>query len=189
MKLRHIYAVLRGITERELIKFIHQPGRFLSALVRPFLWFAVFGVGFQDVLGTKIMEPYRVPIVYQEYVVPGLLSMIALFNGMQSSLAMVYDREMGVMKVLLTSPVPRYFLLASKLWAGALLSLLQMLAFLGIACAMGIHFEYQNVMVSLPMMLMVALMLGALGLVLSVMIKQLENFSGTMNFVIFPLFF
>ena len=34
-----------------------------------------------------------------------------------------------------------------------------------------------------------ALMLGALGLLLSVNIKQLENFAGTMNFVIFPMYF
>ena len=34
-----------------------------------------------------------------------------------------------------------------------------------------------------------ALMLGALGLLLSVHIKQLENFAGTMNFVIFPMYF
>jgi ABC-2 type transport system permease protein len=32
-------------------------------------------------------------------------------------------------------------------------------------------------------------MLGALGLLLSVHISQLENFAGTMNFVIFPMFF
>ena len=32
-------------------------------------------------------------------------------------------------------------------------------------------------------------MLGALGLLLSVHIKQLENFAGTMNFVIFPMYF
>jgi ABC-2 type transport system permease protein len=32
-------------------------------------------------------------------------------------------------------------------------------------------------------------MLGALGLLLSSLIKQLENFAGVMNFVIFPMFF
>ena len=32
-------------------------------------------------------------------------------------------------------------------------------------------------------------MLGALGLLLSSMIKQLENFAGVMNFVIFPMYF
>jgi ABC-2 type transport system permease protein len=33
------------------------------------------------------------------------------------------------------------------------------------------------------------MMLGALGLLLSSTIRQLENFAGVMNFVIFPMFF
>ena len=33
------------------------------------------------------------------------------------------------------------------------------------------------------------MMLGALGMLLSSVIKQLENFAGVMNFVIFPMFF
>jgi ABC-2 type transport system permease protein len=33
------------------------------------------------------------------------------------------------------------------------------------------------------------MMLGALGLLLSSAIRQLENFAGVMNFVIFPMFF
>src|SRR5262245_3529851 len=33
------------------------------------------------------------------------------------------------------------------------------------------------------------LMLGALGMLISSVIKQLENFAGVMNFVIFPMFF
>lgn len=41
----------------------------------------------------------------------------------------------------------------------------------------------------LPAMILTGLMLGALGLVLSSFIKQLENFAGVMNFVIFPMFF
>ena len=38
-------------------------------------------------------------------------------------------------------------------------------------------------------MLLAGFMLGAVGLLLSVHIRQLENFAGTMNFVIFPMFF
>ena len=57
---------------------------------------------------------------------------------MQSSLAMVYDREMGVMRLLLTAPLPRAWILACKLAAGALLSFLQMLAFLAVSLLFGI---------------------------------------------------
>ena len=42
---------------------------------------------------------------------------------------------------------------------------------------------------ALPALFLAGLMLGALGLLLSSMIKQLENFAGIMNFVIFPMYF
>jgi ABC-2 type transport system permease protein len=41
----------------------------------------------------------------------------------------------------------------------------------------------------LPALVLAGMMLGALGLFLSSWIKQLENFAGVMNFVIFPMFF
>ena len=41
----------------------------------------------------------------------------------------------------------------------------------------------------LPALLLSGLMLGAMGLFISSAIRQLENFAGVMNFVIFPMFF
>src|SRR5262249_5138991 len=41
----------------------------------------------------------------------------------------------------------------------------------------------------LPALLLTGLMLGGMGLLLSSMIRQLENFAGVMNFIIFPMFF
>ena len=41
----------------------------------------------------------------------------------------------------------------------------------------------------LPAMVLAAVAFGAIGLLLSSLIRQLENFAGVMNFVIFPLFF
>ncbi len=75
------------------------------------------------------MPPYETYITYEVYIVPGLLGMIQLFNGMQSSLSMVYDREMGSMKILLMTPLPRWYLLTCKLLAGTAVSILQVYAF------------------------------------------------------------
>jgi ABC-2 type transport system permease protein len=185
----HALRALRAVAGRELNSFARQPGRLLSALVRPLLWLLVFAAGFQNVFGVAIAPPYETYIEYRVYLVPGLLGMVALFNGMQSSLAMVYDREMGVMRLLLTAPLPRWWILMCKLAGGATLSLAQMLAFVLTAWAFGIDLDALHVLLSLPVMLLAALMLGALGLVLSVYVRQLENFAGTMNFVIFPMFF
>ncbi|MCG8325110.1 MAG: ABC transporter permease [Thiotrichales bacterium] len=189
MKLRHAMVALQAISSREVNKFVHQRGRLFSALVRPALWLFVFAVGFQNVLGISIIPPYDTYIEYQVYIVPGLLGIILLFNGMQSSLAMVYDREMGLMRLLLTSPLPRWYLLFTKLVAGTVLSVLQAYAFLILCAAFQIELPWTGWLYVFPALVIGAMMLGAIGLALSVYIKQLENFAGTMNFVIFPMFF
>src|SRR5512133_3540207 len=124
---------LNGIVWREALRFLHQRERFISALVRPLVWLFIFAAGFRQVLGLSIIPPYEVYILYEEYITPGLMVMIQLFNGMQASLSMVYDREMGNMRTLLVSPFPRWFLLSSKLIAGTAVSLLQVYAYLIIA--------------------------------------------------------
>lgn len=184
----HLARALRAVVGRELMKFLRQPSRLASSLVRPLLWFVVFSAGFHNVFGVAIIPPYETYVEYKVYMVPGLLGMIALFNGMQSSLSMVYDREMGVMRLLLTAPLPRGWLLAFKLLAATTLSMLQMLVFLLIAMLFGVEAD-ANWLLALPVMAAGATMLAALGLMLSVYIRQLENFAGTMNFVIFPMFF
>src|SRR3974390_270644 len=141
MQLVHAARAMRAVTMREIVKFVQQRGRLLSALVRPLMWLAVFAAGFYNVFGVSIIPPYKTYITYQVYIAPGLLGIILLFHGMQSSLSMVYDREMGVIRLVLTAPLPRW------------------------------------------------VVLGALWLFLSVHIKQVENFAGAMNFVMFPMFF
>lgn len=185
----HLLRALRAVVGRELHKFLRQPARLASALVRPLLWFVVFAAGFHNVFGVAIIPPYETYIEYSVYMVPGLLGMIALFNGMQSSLSLVYDREMGIMRLLLTAPLARGWLLGFKLLAGTSLSVLQMLVFLLIAWLFGVSFEWMHLLAALPVMVLAAVLLASLGLVLSVYVRQLENFAGTMNFVIFPMFF
>src|SRR5260221_12409231 len=115
--------------------------------------------------------------------------MIRLFNGMQSSLSMVYDREMGSMRVLLTSPLPRWYLLAAKLLAGVAVSVLQVYAFLAIALIWEVEPPLLGYLTVLPALILSGMMQAALALLLSSTIRQLENFAGVMNFVIFPMFF
>ena len=181
---------LQGIVWRESLRFLHQRERFVSALVRPLVWLFIFAAGFRQVLGVSIIPPYETYVLYDVYITPGLVAMIQLFSGMQSSLSMVYDREMGSMRILLTSPAPRWFLLTAKLTAGVAVSILQVYAYLLIAYFWEIEpptaWGYVTI---LPALMLSGLMLGAMGMVLSSLIRQLENFAGVMNFVIFPMFF
>ncbi|MEW8316778.1 MAG: ABC transporter permease [Candidatus Thiodiazotropha endolucinida] len=180
---------LLGITLRESLRFLHQRERFFGALVRPLVWLFIFAAGFRSVLGVSIIPPYETYILYEEYIVPGLAAMILLFSGMQSSLSMVYDREMGSMRMLMVSPFPRWYLLLCKLIAGTLVAIAQVYLFLAIAWFWDVQPPLTGYLLAFPALFLSGLMLGALGLLLSSAIKQLENFAGVMNFVIFPMFF
>ena len=187
--MKHYLLAMLGIVQRELMRFIHQRERFIAALVRPLLWLVVFAAGFRAALGLSIIPPYQTYITYEVYIVPGLIGMIQLFNGMQSSLSMVYDQEMGSMRVLLTAPLPRWYLLLCKLMASVMVSLLQIGTFLLVASLAGIDFAYNGLLQALPVLIITGIQLGSLGLVIASVVKQLENFAGVMNFVIFPMFF
>lgn len=189
MNIHHAIVAFVAVARRELTRFVNQTGRLASALVRPALWLIVVGAGFQNVLGVSITPPYETYVTYQVYMIPGLIGIVLLFQGMQSSLSMVYDREMGVMRLLLTAPLPRWYLLLCKLLAGVILSVLQAYTFMAMALLVGIDIPPLGFLYAFPALLAAGIMMGALGLVLSVTIKQLENFAGTMNFVIFPMFF
>jgi ABC-2 type transport system permease protein len=224
------YACFKGIVWREVLRYLHQRERFFSALVRPLIWLFIFAAGFRQTLGVSIIPPYESYVLYEEFIAPGLIGMILLFNAMQSSLSMVYDRETGAMRTLLVSPFPRSFLLLSKLLGGVSVALLQVFAFLFVAWFWDIRppaipevklftlFEpsawleqltgsikepvitplfhipavlqpYAGYITIIPALVLAGLMLGALALFMSSVIKQLENFAGVMNFVIFPMFF
>src|ERR1051326_4825490 len=161
MQLAHAARALRAVTMRELVKFVQQRGRLLSALVRPLMWLAVFAAGFYNVFGVSIIPPYKTYVTYQVYIVPGLLGIILLFHDMQSSLSMVYDREMGVMRLLLTAPLPRWVLLVCKLMAGTVLSVITCYVFLAICILFDGPLGPIGWLEVLPALIVSSLMLGA----------------------------
>lgn len=187
--MKSLYYCAYGIIYKELLRFVKQKSRFFSALVRPLLWLFIFSVGFKSALGLAIIPPYETYITYETYIVPGLIGMIMLFNGMQSSLTMLFDREMGSMKILLSSHINRNFLLFCKMFATAIVSTIQSLTFLIIAYFYGVEMELLGYILVIPVILITSVILNAIALFISSVIKQLENFATVMNFVIFPMFF
>jgi ABC-2 type transport system permease protein len=186
---RRALLAMQATVWREVARFVRQRSRLTSAVARPTLWLVVFGAGFHNILGVSIVPPYETYVTYREYMIPGLVGIVLLFNGMLSSLAMVYDREMGIMRLLLTAPLPRWFLLLCKLAAGTMLSVLLAYAFLLVTLLFGAPIPWAGWLTAAPAILLSALMLGAAGLLLSVHVRQLENLAGAMNFVIFHAFF
>jgi len=71
---------------------------------------------------------------------------------------------------------------------GTALSVITCYVFLLVCIPFDVTFDWSGWLYVLPALIVSGLMLGALWLFLSVYIKQVENFAGAMNFVMFPMF-
>lgn len=176
---RPIIAVL----EREVLKLLRQRGRLLSAMVRPILWLLVIGAGFAAVQGESGRPDY------QTFLVPGVLGMTLLFGAMLAALSTVYDKESGVMRMLLIAPIEHYWIAVAKALGATLSALVQALMLLAILALLG----YVSREVSIPLLavglLGTALACASLGMLVAAWSRTLDNYATMMNLVIFPVFF
>jgi ABC-2 type transport system permease protein len=179
MILRPIY----GVIEREVVKMFRQRIRLVSAMVRPLIWLLVIGAGFGAVVERSGEAGY------QQFLAPGVLGMTILFGAMLAALTMVYDKESGVMRMLIIAPFAHHWIVVAKTLAAALAGLIQAALLLVLLAALGFLSWAMNYPLLLLGILVTSLTCAALGILVSAFTRTLDNFAAIMNFVIFPVFF
>jgi ABC-2 type transport system permease protein len=114
--------------------------------------------------------------------------MAALFGAMLTAIGTVYDREFGMLRLMLASPAGVPAVLAGRAIAAAVVGGLQGAVVL--ACA-------PLVVPASPAMLawaagalaLAAVSSAMLGLLVAARLRSVENFAGVINMVLFPLLF
>ena len=179
-----MFIALKVVLDRELKKTFRQKSRLVASMVRPLIWLFVIGGGVGSIM------PEGNEQNYQDSIVPGILGMTLLFGSMLSALTTVYDKESGVMRMLIISPMPSYAVILSKLASSTLAGLVQitMLCVL-LFVLQKLHFNQINWTLFIFGLSLTAIACSALGLITAVVSKSLDNFAAIMNFVIFPVFF
>ena len=51
---------------------------------------------------------------YFFFLIPGVIGMTILFGAMLAALTTVYDKESGVMRMMIIAPLPHYWIVISK---------------------------------------------------------------------------
>ena len=179
MILRPVYAVI----EREVLKLFRQRSRLLAAMVRPMIWLLVIGAGFDAMLGRSGN------LSYQYFLVPGVLGMSMLFGAMLAALSTVYDKESGVMRMLVIAPFEHYWIVIAKTLSAALAAAIQALLVLVMLFLLG--YLNNGVVVGLLVggIVSTSLVCASLGMLIAAWTRTLDNFAVMMNLVIFPVFF
>lgn len=178
-----ILSAIKAIIGREIKRMLRQRGRLLSSMIRPLIWLLIIGGGFGAMLEQTGTENY------QQFLVPGLLCMVLLFGGMLASLSMVYDKESGVMRMLVIAPFAHYWIVLARSLSATLAGLVQALLLVIILFALGYLGGPLNIGLFILGLLLTAALSASFGMLIAVFSKSLDNFAVIMNFVIFPVFF
>jgi ABC-2 type transport system permease protein len=178
-----IGRALKAIIGRELARMVRQRGRLVSAMVRPLIWLLVIGGGFGAMLGQFG------PDDYQQFLVPGLLCMVLLFGAMLASLSLVYDKESGVMRMLIIAPFAHYWIILARTVSASIAALVQALLLAVILAVLGFLSLPVDIGLFALGLILTAALCASFGMLIAVFSKTLDNFAVIMNFVIFPVFF
>jgi ABC-2 type transport system permease protein len=176
------WSAVYGIVARDLARTTRQTSRLLGGLARPFMWLLLVGTGYNAIARLEGGLPY------QAFVFPGIIVMAALFGAMLTAIATVYDREFGMLRLMLASPAGVPAVLAGRAIAATLVGMLQ--GGIVLACApFLLPVTIRSFGPALGALALAATVSAMLGLLVAARLRSVENFAGIINVVLFPLLF
>ena len=176
-------AVIIGL---EVRKLRHDPTELVTRAVQPALWLLVFGQVFTR---TRAINTGSLP--YIDFMAPGILAQSVLFIAIFFGIAIIWERDLGVIHKFLVSPTPRSALVLGKALSAGVRALAQAIIVYLLAVLLGVHMNW-----SLPALLGVVftVVLGAalfstFSLIIACLVKTRERFMGIGQIMTMPLFF
>ena len=97
------------IAELEVRKLRHDPTELITRAMQPALWLLVFGQVF-----TRVRAIPTGDLRYLDFMAPGILAQSVLFIAIFYGIAIIWERDLGIIQKFLVSPTPRAALVLGK---------------------------------------------------------------------------
>ena len=174
-------AVVAMVWRRDLLRFVRNPVRVLTALAQPALFLFLFGSGLAPAFPHGGVD-------YQTFIFPGVLAMTVLFPGIFASMTIVLDRHDGFLREMLVAPSRRSTVIVGKCLGGTTIAIAQGVAMLAVAPLVHVAVDPRLLVVLLELTL-TALVVTALGLYVASRIGDIESFQVVIQLFVLPIFF
>ena len=175
---------VRIVWRRELIRWVRNRTRIVTALMQPVLFLFVLGSGLSGLLPKGLGT-----IDFKTFMFPGVLAMIVLFVSIYSAVSIVWDREFGFMREMMVAPVPRSAIVIGKCLGGATVATIQGTILLAMAGLVHVPYNPVLLLTALGELALTAFTLTAFGTLLAARMEQVESFQVIMQMFVLPLFF
>jgi ABC-2 type transport system permease protein len=211
---RSIFHGLWALTNRELKKWYKVPVLLLMSLIQPVIWLGLFGKAFNfgslissnsfnipglnipksvlDSLSATIMQNTFGTTDYFSFLAVGMLSFVCLFTAMFSGMSILWDRRLGFLDKVLSTPVSRGTIIMGKVLSSVVRSLAQAAVVMVIAVPLGMdlsHITVLGILGTFAALFLMTLGFSALFLTLALRSTDWQSQMAIMNLLNLPLLF
>ncbi|HXW36644.1 MAG TPA: ABC transporter permease [Nitrososphaerales archaeon] len=174
------------VAEMEARRVRHDPTELFTRLIQPALWLLIFGEVF-----TSIRAIDTAPYTYLQFITPGILAQSVLFVSIFYGITVVWERDMGLLTKLLSTPAPRFSVVAGKSLAAGVRGLLQAVMIFVLALVLGIKLRLDPLDIAGVFFLIVinAMCFSSLSMLLAGFLKTRDRMLGIGQAMTMPLFF
>ena len=186
---------------RDMLKFFRIRAMLFTSLIQPALWLAIYGLSmssnFDLIMPSTPSQQGIASVNYLTFMAAGVISMTILFTCLYTGISLQFDKQFGLMKEMVASPLPRSHILIGISLSGVTKSLIQSIIILAFGFILGVRFfegftTGQTLLSILGILLFVVLFaLGLLFLASTIAMKleSHEGLQGIITLLSLPLFF
>ena len=182
----HFIEMTMVVTELEIRKLRHDPTELLTRAIQPVLWLLVFG---QVLTRARAIPTGNIP--YLDFMAPGILAQSVLFIAIFYGIAIIWERDLGILHKFLVSPAPRGALVLGKGISAGIRALSQAIIIYLLALVLGVRANWDplNLLGVMFVVMLGAGLFSTFSLIIACLVKTRERFMGIGQVLTMPLFF
>lgn len=129
---------------RDMLRFVRFRTLLFASLVQPALWLAFFGIAmsnnFERLTATMPATPGVRTVGYLTFIGAGVIAMTTLFTSLFGGTVLLFDKNWGLMRETLSSPLPRIHIIIGIGLSAMTKSLIQASVIMGFGLLLGVQF-------------------------------------------------
>ena len=174
------------IAEVETRKLRHDPTELFTRAIQPTLWLLVFGQVF-----TRVRAIPTGNLRYLDFMTPGILAQSVLFISIFYGIAIIWERDLGIIHKFLATPTPRTALVLGKALSAGIRALTQGFIIYVLALLLSVKVDWSPLALLgvVILVLLGAALFSTFSLIIACLIKTRERFMGIAQVLTMPMFF
>ncbi|RIB35392.1 MAG: ABC transporter [Candidatus Nanoclepta minutus] len=184
--IREIYVLYK----REFLKLIRSKYMWFMMIAQPLMWILFFGNSLAG-MPSSFLNQYFGVSNYLTYMLPGMISILMMTMGVFASMSLVFDKRVGYLKRILTTPTPKSAIGLAKALGAVTRGILTMSILLFLGIVLGVQFTVNLIALLEWFVSLVAVGIGfsLIFMALTANTADVQAPGAVMNLITMPLMF